>query len=217
MVHISELPIYLYIVHSIKIFTGGILVNFKKALIGCFSILFATPFFARAMELNIPSINLNEDTEENCPICYENIQNEFVTPCRHKFCKKCIFHWLKKKNFCPICRECQLKRKIRIMECFADEDFIDVRDLPETKGKNFEEIIDFLEINYPNYRCTIFKAKDEIGGRVHGYYYGITDNDGHQLLVDTSYGRCKLGVYDVNYFKKRKSSKHKLYKMFELF
>lgn len=71
------------------------------------------------------------------------------------------------------------------------------------KVKILKKSLIFLKINYPNYRCTIFKAKDEIGGRVHGYYYGITGNDGHQILVDTSYGRCKLGVYDVNYFKKR--------------
>ena len=122
--------------------------NFKRTLVRCLSTLFITPFFAQAMDLiplissntskeNSPTISLDEEKDQ-CPICKENIKNKFITPCRHEFCKKCIFHWIKRRNSCPMCRECQLKRKIRIMNCFLDKGFIDVRDLPETKDKNFE-------------------------------------------------------------------------------
>ena len=41
----------------------------------------------------------------DCVICCENINNEFTTCCGHKFCKKCIITWGKKKNICPLCRK----------------------------------------------------------------------------------------------------------------
>ena len=83
--------------------------NFKRTLIGCFSILFAAPFFARAMDpINVSSISLNEkkgnhpasnDEENQCPICFESMKNkkDITTPCcRKKYCNKCIDKSLKK-------------------------------------------------------------------------------------------------------------------------
>jgi hypothetical protein len=44
-----------------------------------------------------------------CPICYEEIIEEYVTECNHKFCKVCITKWAKIKPLCPYCKTGLLK------------------------------------------------------------------------------------------------------------
>ena len=46
---------------------------------------------------------LNND-EIECSICLNETNNNLKTSCKHTFCKKCIFKWLKTNNTCPICR-----------------------------------------------------------------------------------------------------------------
>ena len=44
---------------------------------------------------------------DDCPICFDSINNDeekYLTPCNHKFHKKCIEDWIKINNTCPICR-----------------------------------------------------------------------------------------------------------------
>tara|TARA_Y100001970_G_C14249921_1_gene871058 strand:+ start:1569 stop:2042 length:474 start_codon:yes stop_codon:yes gene_type:complete len=45
--------------------------------------------------------------EKKCSICYEKLilENSMVTPCKHFFCSKCFFRWIKTKNTCPMCRQ----------------------------------------------------------------------------------------------------------------
>lgn len=42
---------------------------------------------------------------EECPICYETVQNSYatVTPCSHLFHYDCLLRWLKTHHFCPYC------------------------------------------------------------------------------------------------------------------
>ena len=47
----------------------------------------------------------------SCPICLEEIKDEKITKCNHKFCKECLETWLNVNISCPICRE-KLKEKI---------------------------------------------------------------------------------------------------------
>lgn len=48
--------------------------------------------------------------EEECPICFKQIDELAYTECKHKYCKNCINNWLiktreKKLKFkCPMCR-----------------------------------------------------------------------------------------------------------------
>lgn len=41
-----------------------------------------------------------------CPICL-NIPKKFFRPnaCKHLFCKRCLYQWLKCKKSCPMCRK----------------------------------------------------------------------------------------------------------------
>ena len=48
-----------------------------------------------------------EDTNETCPICYEEIKKYgfCVTNCSHTFCMDCMVESMKQKRSCPLCRE----------------------------------------------------------------------------------------------------------------
>ena len=46
---------------------------------------------------------------DECSICMsENI--EVTTPCKHSYCRGCIYTWYDKKGTCPMCREQLFKR-----------------------------------------------------------------------------------------------------------
>jgi hypothetical protein len=54
--------------------------------------------------MSIPTKKECED-DINCPICYDNITNEFfITHCGHIFHNKCFKEWSEQKYSCPICR-----------------------------------------------------------------------------------------------------------------
>lgn len=48
------------------------------------------------------------DTDDNCPICFEPLKGETmvqcVTTCKNYFHKVCMNIWLKKNQSCPLCR-----------------------------------------------------------------------------------------------------------------
>lgn len=51
----------------------------------------------------------NLENDIKCIICYDEIKKydkiRVLNNCEHKYHKKCIDKWLKKKNICPICRK----------------------------------------------------------------------------------------------------------------
>ena len=56
--------------------------------------------------------NINNCIEE-CVICLCKIKEKLETPCKHKFCSKCIFKNISHGNFnCPLCRKQLVKPKI---------------------------------------------------------------------------------------------------------
>ena len=46
------------------------------------------------------------NSKKECAVCYEEltVDNSVNTPCKHTFCSKCFFKWLKESNTCPLCR-----------------------------------------------------------------------------------------------------------------
>jgi SNF2 family DNA or RNA helicase len=66
------------------------------------SIITESTFVLKTLEKINENINFNED--ENCIICYENMEKPILTPCGHLFCYNCIQTCLKIKPECPICK-----------------------------------------------------------------------------------------------------------------
>jgi DNA repair protein RAD5 len=46
-----------------------------------------------------------EESDKNCSICLENIENGSVTKCGHLFCSACIKQCLKYQKLCPMCKK----------------------------------------------------------------------------------------------------------------
>ena len=58
-------------------------------------------------KIEINENNLNEFSEQSCNVCLENFNKGQITmqlDCGHYFHEKCIIHWLKMRNTCPVCR-----------------------------------------------------------------------------------------------------------------
>ncbi len=66
------------------------------------SIITESTFVLKTLERISENINFNED--ENCIICYENMDKPILTPCGHMFCNNCIQTCIKLKPECPICK-----------------------------------------------------------------------------------------------------------------
>lgn len=58
--------------------------------------------------INIEHINILKTKKEYCIICMEN-ENNIATNCFHYFCKNCLIEWFKINNFCPLCRNNNIK------------------------------------------------------------------------------------------------------------
>ena len=58
-------------------------------------------------KIEINDQNINEFNEQTCNDCLENFNAGQITmklDCGHYFHEKCITHWLKMRNTCPVCR-----------------------------------------------------------------------------------------------------------------
>jgi len=59
------------------------------------------------MEEKVEEVIQEEKVEEKeCSVCYIklNVNNIVNTVCRHNYCTKCFFRWMKSHSNCPMCR-----------------------------------------------------------------------------------------------------------------
>lgn len=64
------------------------------------------PALRRAVPLDHRSREPGEETQQECPICFDKIcENDgSALPCMHSFHMRCIRPWLMENNTCPVCR-----------------------------------------------------------------------------------------------------------------
>lgn len=70
--------------------------------------------------------NANIDYNNECPICYEQINENgnfrVTTPCNHSFCFKCITHAMNTNASCPFCRTVLIEHPYNENKEEGDED-----------------------------------------------------------------------------------------------
>lgn len=47
----------------------------------------------------------NSIKNEDCPICFEKVEDYYTIPCKHLFCKECMKKWYYVNNSCPLCKQ----------------------------------------------------------------------------------------------------------------
>jgi E3 ubiquitin-protein ligase RNF181 len=66
------------------------------------------PMSKPAPEITIVATALAKKRGENCPICWDVLDDldgmAVATKCKHVFCKNCIVSWVAKNPTCPVCR-----------------------------------------------------------------------------------------------------------------
>lgn len=62
------------------------------------------------IQLSIPIKPVFE--ELCCPICFNAINDCYMTPCGHNFCSKCIFECINRKHACPCCNHATVKESL---------------------------------------------------------------------------------------------------------
>lgn len=50
------------------------------------------------------ALRLVIDSQEECPVCFDNLTNPVVTHCKHVFCHGCISRVISLQGKCPMCR-----------------------------------------------------------------------------------------------------------------
>jgi len=60
--------------------------------------------------ISIPIFGIMEDL--TCPVCFSTLEQTFMTPCGHNFCKGCIEECLDRKTQCPCCNASTQKTQI---------------------------------------------------------------------------------------------------------
>ena len=43
--------------------------------------------------------------KDECSICFNQIKKKIILDCNHYYCNNCISEWVKRSNYCPMCRK----------------------------------------------------------------------------------------------------------------
>lgn len=99
------------------------------------------------------------NTNNICPICYDNVTNKTILSCcKNSFCFACITHALSINNKCPLCRNNVTKSDIIVIKDDIDNDIINLKtniEVPEILLSKQDKLIEILQSN-PNNKYIIF-------------------------------------------------------------
>lgn len=95
--------------------------------------LFTPLTLSKSTETDTPSVE--------CSICYKSldITNIVNTTCKHTYCKKCFFRWMKTKTSCPMCRKNLISRTQWYRENSASDEIDELTELSENIMRNTAE------------------------------------------------------------------------------
>ncbi|EXJ62644.1 hypothetical protein A1O7_03082 [Cladophialophora yegresii CBS 114405] len=87
------------------------------------------------------------DSQEDCPVCLDSLKNPVITACAHTYCRECIERVIETQHKCPMCRTA-LATSEQLVEPaanFGEGDEIDLNIDPETTSSKIEALIRVLK------------------------------------------------------------------------
>jgi|UniRef100_A0A6C0IT07 SNF2 family DNA or RNA helicase len=107
------------------------------------------------------------DLEQNCSICFDQLNNPSLTSCGHLFCKDCLDMCLQFKKSCPMCKTDLTGKEIYLVDSKKDEDEVveeDVNPLIKKYGSKLGKLISIVRtlVANDNNRIIIFSQWDRM-------------------------------------------------------
>ncbi|KAI9660230.1 MAG: hypothetical protein M1831_003537 [Alyxoria varia] len=88
-------------------------------------------------------LQLSIDSQEECPVCYEQLHNPIITACGHTFGNECIERVIETQKKCPLCRA-ELNDTNELVHPPVEESAPPASDIPETSSSKVETLLDIL-------------------------------------------------------------------------
>lgn len=104
-------------------------------------------------------LQLRIDSQEECPVCMDNMRSPMITACAHAFCQECIDRVIETQHKCPMCRA-DLPNNESIVEPAANfgesEEEIEID--PDSTSSKIEGLIKVLKAaqNEKGTKCVVF-------------------------------------------------------------
>jgi len=112
----------------------------------------------------LANTELNDESENNCSICLEDITDGSVTTCGHIYCSECIKNCLKYKMLCPMCKKPLTHKDVFLLNKKNNEKPQEslVNPLVEKYGSKLGKIISMIRniVLEPDSRIIIFSQWD---------------------------------------------------------
>ncbi len=101
--------------------------------------------------------------EENCIICYDNMEDPMLTPCGHIFCDRCITLCINNKPECPLCKTNVTYDKLVKIKNKNTQQIITTNPLIMKYGTKLGKLIQMVrELLAQDARIIIFSQWDEM-------------------------------------------------------
>lgn len=76
--------------------------------------------------------------KEDCPICYDSMDNPvFVPCCHHLYCDQCILHWVMNNKNCPMCRS---KLSLNDLKNIVHKEKLKVKEIKKSKPEILTQV-----------------------------------------------------------------------------
>ena len=87
------------------------------------------------------------DSQEDCPVCLDSLKNAVITACAHTFCRDCIDRVIETQHKCPMCRAplADSQQLVEPAANFGEGDEIDLDIDPETTSSKIEALVKLLK------------------------------------------------------------------------
>jgi len=86
------------------------------------------------------------DSQDECPICLDNLKDPMITACAHSFCQDCISRVIDTQHKCPLCRaELNVEALVEPSAGMGEDEEDDLDIDPDTTSSKIEALVKILK------------------------------------------------------------------------